>query len=44
MPLIVRPISANIVKDADFFDKAVIFILILGSLLHYQSRKLETAD
>ena len=43
MPLIVKPISAQLTKDGDFFGKAVIIRVILGPLLcgHDWARKAE---
>lgn len=32
MPVIIKPISANLIKDADGFGKAVPILLMLGPL------------
>ncbi len=42
MSVIVKPISAQLVSDADFFGKGVTIELILGSLLCHYCRLTKT--
>ena len=44
MPIIIKPISANLTKDADGFGKAVLHPLSLGPLLRSLYRARKTKD
>lgn len=44
MPLIVKPISANLTTDKDFLGKSVLFYSHVGSLLYHLRRELEAED
>ena len=45
MPIIVKPISANLTKDADGFGKAVLsYLIYIGPLLSNLDRARKTED
>jgi hypothetical protein len=45
MPIIVKPISATLVKDADGFGKAVLsYLICIGPLLYNLDRARKTED
>ena len=44
MPLIVKPISAQLTKDGDFFGKAVQKYRFVGSLLRLHGWPVEAKD
>ena len=44
MALIVKPVSAQLMKDHDFIGKSVHFLLLSGSILCYHARVPKTKD